>query len=79
MVSAVDLGSDMKIWHDDLGVEKEPYELRVRPTGLVWASEPGHWQVTGGDAAVAAEGNWPEVAALSGWFETIWLLMSAGF
>ena len=69
----------MKIWHDDLGVETEPHELRVRPTGFVWASEPGHWQVTGGDAAVAAEGNWPEVAALSGWFATIWLLMSAGF
>lgn len=70
----------MKIWHDDLGIAEDDYEMKVRPTGLLWKSEPGHWQVSADDAVIAADGyNQYAYLALSKWFRTIELLMLAGF
>lgn len=69
-------GSGMKIWHDDLGIQDDPHEMRVQMFCPGWV--PVWGQVTGGDAAVAAgecNSNW----TFKYFYETIRSLMLAGF
>ena len=72
----------MQIWHDDLGIESDPHEMRVQPEDCVapWVRNGMPWRVSGADAAIASRGESEYgFMNLCNWFRTIELVMLAGF
>lgn len=67
----------MKIWHDDLGIQNDPHELRVlfRP----YYGKPVFVRVGSGDTAVASLGPEHIGQVYRDWYMTIRLLLLAGF
>lgn len=68
----------MKIWHDDLGVQDDPHELKVLWSPRNWKLEPVVSNVTGGDVAAAMLMSHSE-SAFSNWYQTVRDLLLAGF
>lgn len=69
----------MNIWHDDLGMQEDPHEVKV----MLQADCFGVAvlvRVNGGDTAVASGGDSVYgYFTFANWYETIRLLMLAGF
>ena len=67
----------MKIWHDDLGLQDDPHEMRVELRVAGWPRAVMA-TVSGGDVAVAATDRF-DWNAYSKFYHTVRLLLLAGF
>jgi hypothetical protein len=68
----------MKIWHDDLGIQNDPHEMKVLWIPKMCRLPPIESRVTGGDAAAAMLIMHSE-CAFSNWYQTVRDLLLAGF
>ncbi len=70
----------MKIWHDDLGIQDDPHEMKVLWRFVMPRVKPQFACVSGADCAAAASGEeFLNSLSYSAWYSTVRDLMLAGF